>query len=321
MQIKSPRGVQQVDVWSAADALVAEGLRPTIERVRQKMGRGSPNTVSPLLEAWFGTLAGRLGVGGSSKDEAGNCLPEPVQRAALMLWEAARLSAREEAAQEFSQARQALAGDRAELEQRAVDLQKQQQALRMRQLAVDEALQVARTQISDMTIRLEQAGALQNRRDREIDELRVSLTAREKERDADRLRNEEEGKRHSEERARLEARATANERRLLEELDRERQESKQAKAALLEAGARAQALQTKQEAANTAITASMQTVTLDLAAERQALALAQQHIVELGISLDHQKMAHAVSLRQLNLLLANSTRKPLVRPPILRRRI
>ena len=51
MQSKSTRGVQQEDVWAAADALIAEGLRPTIERVRQKIGRGSPNTVSPMLAA------------------------------------------------------------------------------------------------------------------------------------------------------------------------------------------------------------------------------------------------------------------------------
>ena len=45
------RGIQEDDVWGAADALLAEGLRPTIERVRQKIGRGSPNTVSPLGRA------------------------------------------------------------------------------------------------------------------------------------------------------------------------------------------------------------------------------------------------------------------------------
>ena len=60
MPTKSTRGVQQDDVWSAADDLIAEGLRPTIERVRQKIGRGSPNTVSPMLESWFATLAPRL---------------------------------------------------------------------------------------------------------------------------------------------------------------------------------------------------------------------------------------------------------------------
>ncbi|WP_196360993.1 DNA-binding protein, partial [Achromobacter xylosoxidans] len=39
-------GITEQDVWRAADALLLEGARPTIERVRQKIGRGSPNTVS-----------------------------------------------------------------------------------------------------------------------------------------------------------------------------------------------------------------------------------------------------------------------------------
>jgi len=65
MQSKSARGVQQEEVWAAADTLIAAGERPTIERVRLKIGRGSPNTVSPMLEAWFATLAPRLGVAAS----------------------------------------------------------------------------------------------------------------------------------------------------------------------------------------------------------------------------------------------------------------
>ncbi|WP_368859848.1 DNA-binding protein, partial [Escherichia coli] len=44
-------GITEVDVWRASDALLLEGARPTIERVRQKIGRGSPNTVSPHLES------------------------------------------------------------------------------------------------------------------------------------------------------------------------------------------------------------------------------------------------------------------------------
>jgi hypothetical protein len=35
---KVTRGVQEADVWAAADALLALGLRPTIERVRQQIG-------------------------------------------------------------------------------------------------------------------------------------------------------------------------------------------------------------------------------------------------------------------------------------------
>ena len=51
------RGIQEADVFTAADALLAEGKRPTIERVRLKIGRGSPNTVSPMLENGSGRWA------------------------------------------------------------------------------------------------------------------------------------------------------------------------------------------------------------------------------------------------------------------------
>ena len=88
MQSKSTRGVQQEDVWGAADALIAEGLRPTIERVRQKMGRGSPNTVSPMLEAWFATLGSRLGVVVDTKEGAGK-MPAALQQAMSKLWDTA----------------------------------------------------------------------------------------------------------------------------------------------------------------------------------------------------------------------------------------
>ena len=39
------------------------GERPTIEKVRARLGSGSPNTITPLLEAWWKRLAGRLDAG------------------------------------------------------------------------------------------------------------------------------------------------------------------------------------------------------------------------------------------------------------------
>ena len=56
----SPPGRRRVRGRGEAERLLAEGKRPTIERVRLKMGRGSPNTVSPMLERWFVTLGERL---------------------------------------------------------------------------------------------------------------------------------------------------------------------------------------------------------------------------------------------------------------------
>ena len=54
------RGITEQEVFEAADALLARGERPTIERVRGELGRGSPNTVNPMLDAWWASLAARL---------------------------------------------------------------------------------------------------------------------------------------------------------------------------------------------------------------------------------------------------------------------
>ncbi|WP_415750910.1 DNA-binding protein, partial [Escherichia coli] len=51
------RGVQETEVFEAADALLGAGERPTVERVRLRLGRGSPNTIGPLLDAWWAQLA------------------------------------------------------------------------------------------------------------------------------------------------------------------------------------------------------------------------------------------------------------------------
>ena len=87
-----PRGITENDVWIAADVLLLEGQRPTIERVRQKIGRGSPNTVSPFLETWFRHLGARI------KDPkafaAPADTPDPVMQAAKHLWEVAQAQTR-----------------------------------------------------------------------------------------------------------------------------------------------------------------------------------------------------------------------------------
>jgi chromosome segregation ATPase len=82
-----PRGIQEQDVWQAADALLLEGARPTIERVRQKIGSGSPNTVSPFLETWFKHLGGRIRDPGAFA--APPNVPDPVLQAARHFWETA----------------------------------------------------------------------------------------------------------------------------------------------------------------------------------------------------------------------------------------
>lgn len=97
-------GIQESDVWAAADALLKAGEQPTIERIRLHLGRGSPNTVGPHLKAWFRGLSERLDAPGQ-----GSGLPEPVARLASQLWDNALEAARAEWAAGVAVEREALA--------------------------------------------------------------------------------------------------------------------------------------------------------------------------------------------------------------------
>jgi hypothetical protein len=104
------RGITSRDVELAADALLREGERPTIERVRERIGRGSPNTINPMLDAWWKRLAARLDAGPAALHR----LPETVAHVAEALWMQALDEARRRAEQELNrQARSAakLEGD------------------------------------------------------------------------------------------------------------------------------------------------------------------------------------------------------------------
>jgi hypothetical protein len=51
--LPAPRSLADRDVELAADAPLRDGQRPTIEKIREKIGRGSPNTINPLIDAWW----------------------------------------------------------------------------------------------------------------------------------------------------------------------------------------------------------------------------------------------------------------------------
>ncbi len=80
-------GVQQEDVNGAAEELLQAGDRPTVEKIRQRLGRGSPNTVAPLLNKWFETLHRRLN--GGVADERAE-VPLPLAKALLAVIKAAQ---------------------------------------------------------------------------------------------------------------------------------------------------------------------------------------------------------------------------------------
>jgi hypothetical protein len=77
-----PRGVTQSDVSHAADTMLRLGVRPTVEKIRTKLGRGSPNTINPMLDAWWKTLSARLDSGPAALHR----LPESIAHIAEALW-------------------------------------------------------------------------------------------------------------------------------------------------------------------------------------------------------------------------------------------
>lgn len=76
-----PRGITEQDVFEAADTLLTRGERPTIERVRQELGSGSPNTINPHLDAWWIALGKRVG------GVQGGGLPPAVLQAATKFYQ------------------------------------------------------------------------------------------------------------------------------------------------------------------------------------------------------------------------------------------
>ena len=88
-------GVGFEDISEAADALLDVGERPTTEKIRGLLGRGSPNTIGPLLDRWWAALGPRL-----RQQHAKLDMPEaPTDVAALatQLWAQALAAAQQNA--------------------------------------------------------------------------------------------------------------------------------------------------------------------------------------------------------------------------------
>lgn len=312
MQVKSTRGVQQDEVWVAADALIAEGLRPTIERVRQRLGRGSPNTVSPMLEAWFGTLGKRLGVLEPQSDLKG--VPPVVMQGISKLWEVALHVAHEEAGQKVAMVNEALALERTELDERDVKLTQRDLVLNEREQASNEALELANRQFSELSNRFTELQNQLQQRESELLEFRNEHASLQSSRQSDSRKHEETVKLLNRERQQLEERTDLNHRRLLQDLDRSRQEVKQAKTAAEESERRSVNVRKEFEAANVALSDKLKLSQIEVATLNQALTTANERSTELRGLLDAQRIANASSLHELNQLFlkTNETSK---KPP------
>jgi len=225
------RGVQQEDVWLAADSLVSEGLRPTIEKVRQRIGRGSPNTVSPMLDAWFSTLGARIGV--SAPENSGDQMPNFLQQAMQNIWQMALSHGQEEADRQVAQSRAELAQATKALGIKESEFIHQEQLRLAKQQVIEAALNVAQKKVEDFMMRLSQSQKLARKQEDELEKLRAKLTAVEDERNLAKCRLEEDATKHTQEWLRQNERSQATQHKLLEEIDKARHETKKIRANFL----------------------------------------------------------------------------------------
>jgi len=293
MQTKSTKGVQLEEVCGAADALIAEGLRPTIERVRIKIGRGSPNTVAPMLETWFASLAPRLGIA-SSGDE-GQGPPLEVRHAMTHVWTTALSAATAQAEDALAQDHATLAGERQELAQARESLRTQQAAIAEREMLLQQSLVLTRSQLDDASRR---AATLQSQLEGALADLSASRHALadlvqqhagERRAHADQLRAQASDLQVTQERA------ASTEHRLLKEVDRARQDAKQAKGGLAEA----QRIHEKEikelGRANEALGGRFQQAQIEMTSLRERLVGAEVRVIDLQGMVNAQRATVIVS--------------------------
>ena len=113
-------GVPEAEVFAAADRVLARGERPTVERVRLELGRGSPARVGQLLEAWWDALAKRLAGETRLPD-----LPAAASTAFTELWRVAMDEARTLAERQLDEQRMAADAERTQLHTDRIAWEKQ----------------------------------------------------------------------------------------------------------------------------------------------------------------------------------------------------
>jgi hypothetical protein len=143
------RGVTSSDVSHAADTLLRAGERPTIDKVRAKIGKGSPNTINPLLDAWWKTLSARLDSGPAALHR----LPETVAHVAEALWMQALEEGRRRAHAELKTTERLSTDKEQNLEVRS-------HVLTLREGELDSRLRDRERTIEDLNLRLRELTTL-----------------------------------------------------------------------------------------------------------------------------------------------------------------
>jgi hypothetical protein len=167
------RGVTAADVERAADALLRAGVRPSVEKIRAKLGGGSPNTVNPLLDAWWKRLAARLDAGPAALHR----LPESVAHVAEALWMQALEEGRRRASLEQRSSERAIVLDKQNFEVRSHVLSLREGELESRVRDRDRVNADLEHRLKELTTLLRKEQATREQQARRIATLEADLAA------------------------------------------------------------------------------------------------------------------------------------------------
>jgi Plasmid replication region DNA-binding N-term len=167
------RGITAADVERAADALLRHGSRPTIEKVRAEIGSGSPNTINPLLDAWWHRLASRLDAGPAALHR----LPESVLHVAEVLWLQALDEGRQRARLELTSNKSAAEDEQRRLEVRSHVLSLREAELDERLRSRERALEESREQLLNLMSAVQRDQATIRARDTRIAALQADVAS------------------------------------------------------------------------------------------------------------------------------------------------
>lgn len=178
-------------VFEVADSLLAEGVRPTQQNVRDRLGKGSVSTIHKALGEWWQTLGQRLQQGRSYPD-----LPDPLSEAMISWWHTAVDRSRRESEGQHDQAQRQLKALRAthrdELEQHqtrltevldklALQVEQQQQLYQqlheagLDRLALEQRVRSAEADAAELQREAKVQTSVINRLESENDQLRQQL--------------------------------------------------------------------------------------------------------------------------------------------------
>ncbi len=309
------RGVQQEDVDGAADALLMEGQRPTVERVRMKIGSGSPNNVGPMLESWFGRLGRR--VAGMPTEGPGNGFPLAAQNAFRLLWETALTEAK-------NHAEAALAGERDRLHRDGVILAEERIAFEGSRAALEENARLAQAQSADAREQLAESTETQRAQGVMLEQARTHAADLERQLGKARALLDHQAQAHAQERQKIESRAAANERRHLQEIDAARGETTKVSEQLsrsraAEEAARAAITKLREQVveldhAHNSVTADLARAVDKEAAARQLHEAAERRVADLQVALASERAWTDDLRRQIATATSQRRRAPTKKP-------